>query len=96
MPGLFLCVFYQALILVPTRELARQVQSVARELGKPVNILDVCVYGGANRHPQITELRKGRLFVWNLFPYGFCLWLCSFFICSFFTHSQCGTEGCSH
>ena len=52
----------QVLVLVPTRELAQQVQAVAREFGRAFGIRDACVYGGAGRHPQIRDLRNGKNF----------------------------------
>ncbi|XP_074648921.1 uncharacterized protein LOC141904254 isoform X1 [Tubulanus polymorphus] len=47
------------LVLVPTRELAQQVQQVAREFGELSKIKNCCVYGGAPKGPQIRDLNKG-------------------------------------
>ena len=48
-----------ALILSPTRELAKQVEEVARTFGKPCGIHSVAVYGGADKNSQISQLNKG-------------------------------------
>ncbi|XP_074648922.1 putative ATP-dependent RNA helicase DDX17 isoform X2 [Tubulanus polymorphus] len=48
------------LVLVPTRELAQQVQQVAREFGELSKIKNCCVYGGAPKGPQIRDLNKDR------------------------------------
>ncbi|XP_048758723.1 uncharacterized protein LOC125668525 isoform X2 [Ostrea edulis] len=47
------------LVLVPTRELAQQVQEVANEFGHASRIRNVCVYGGAPKGPQIRDLERG-------------------------------------
>uniref|UniRef100_A0A1I8IM92 RNA helicase n=1 Tax=Macrostomum lignano TaxID=282301 RepID=A0A1I8IM92_9PLAT len=44
------------LVLVPTRELAQQVQQVANTFGLAVGIRNSCVYGGAAKGGQIREL----------------------------------------
>ena len=51
-----------ALILSPTRELAKQVEEVARTFGKPCGIHSVAVYGGADKNSQISQLNKGMDF----------------------------------
>lgn len=48
-----------ALILAPTRELACQIQEVARVFGSIVRIRNACLYGGAPKGPQIRTLRYG-------------------------------------
>jgi ATP-dependent RNA helicase DeaD len=48
----------QALILVPTRELAEQVNAVARDLVKGTGIRHVAVYGGVSYGPQIQAFRE--------------------------------------
>ncbi|KAK7502000.1 hypothetical protein BaRGS_00006752 [Batillaria attramentaria] len=48
-----------ALVLVPTRELAQQVQAVARDVGRTSQIYNACVYGGAPRDRQIKQLQQG-------------------------------------
>ncbi|XP_022315716.1 uncharacterized protein LOC111119633 isoform X2 [Crassostrea virginica] len=47
------------LVLVPTRELAQQVQEVANDFGHASRIRNVCVYGGAPKGPQIRDLERG-------------------------------------
>ena len=49
----------QALILVPTRELARQVSHEAETLCGPAGLRQVAVYGGVGYGPQIEALKKG-------------------------------------
>jgi ATP-dependent RNA helicase RhlE len=49
----------RALILVPTRELAAQVQESVRTYGKHLPLKSTVVYGGMNIKPQIDRLRKG-------------------------------------
>ncbi|XP_036354624.1 probable ATP-dependent RNA helicase DDX5 [Octopus sinensis] len=45
------------LVLVPTRELAQQVQAVSNDLMMGYKV--ACVYGGAERRRQIREVREG-------------------------------------
>jgi len=47
------------LVLVPTRELAQQVQQVANEFGRASQIRNACVYGGAPKRPQLRDLEMG-------------------------------------
>ncbi|XP_046583225.1 LOW QUALITY PROTEIN: ATP-dependent RNA helicase DBP2-like [Haliotis rubra] len=47
------------LVLVPTRELAQQVQEVANEFGHASKVRNCCVYGGAPKGPQIRDLERG-------------------------------------
>ncbi len=49
----------QALILTPTRELARQVTQEAELLCAPAGFRAVAVYGGVGYGPQIDALRRG-------------------------------------
>ena len=49
----------QALVLVPTRELARQVQSDAEMLWAESGLRSTAVYGGVGYEPQIKALREG-------------------------------------
>lgn len=49
----------RGLVLVPTRELARQVAEVLRPLAQPLGLRVSMVYGGAPLGRQIDELRRG-------------------------------------
>jgi ATP-dependent RNA helicase RhlE len=49
----------RALILVPTRELAAQVQDSVRTYGKHLKLRTAVIYGGVGFNPQVTELRRG-------------------------------------
>jgi ATP-dependent RNA helicase DeaD len=49
----------QALVLVPTRELAEQVAEEINELGHHKRVSAVAVYGGASFTPQLDAFRKG-------------------------------------
>ncbi|MBD3257180.1 DEAD/DEAH box helicase [candidate division GN15 bacterium] len=49
----------QAMVLVPTRELARQVARDAEQLGSMAGVKAVAVYGGVKYGPQIKALEKG-------------------------------------
>lgn len=46
-----------ALVLAPTRELAQQIQTVAKEFSSTLR--HVCIFGGTPKQPQIRELEKG-------------------------------------
>ena len=49
----------RCLILVPTRELAAQVQESVRVYGKYKPLRSTTIFGGVNINPQIQELRRG-------------------------------------
>lgn len=49
----------QALVLVPTRELARQVAHEAEILAHEMDVRSVAVYGGVKYGPQLEALRRG-------------------------------------
>jgi ATP-dependent RNA helicase DeaD len=49
----------QALVLVPTRELAQQVFRDAEKLGAGTGVRTLCVYGGVGYGPQLDGLRQG-------------------------------------
>lgn len=49
----------QALILVPTRELALQVADHAKQLSRHTRLRVAAIYGGVAMSPQIAELRRG-------------------------------------
>ncbi len=52
-----------ALILTPTRELARQVEVVIHQFGKPMGVDSVTVYGGVGYAEQVKALRKGQTII---------------------------------
>jgi len=45
--------------LSPTRELAQQIDEVAKLFSENAKIRHACVFGGAGRGPQMNDLRKG-------------------------------------
>ncbi|KAG6543057.1 hypothetical protein Mapa_015553 [Marchantia paleacea] len=47
------------LVLAPTRELVTQIQSEAKKFGKSSNISSTCVYGGADKGPQLRAIEQG-------------------------------------
>ncbi|VDM01164.1 unnamed protein product [Schistocephalus solidus] len=47
------------LVLVPTRELAQQVITVADQFSAPARLRTVCLYGGASKGPQQRALTHG-------------------------------------
>ena len=49
----------KALIVTPTRELAQQIDSVARTVGKKTGHYILTVVGGVSYNPQISGLRRG-------------------------------------
>jgi ATP-dependent RNA helicase RhlE len=49
----------RALVLVPTRELAAQVQQSVRDYGKHVRLTSTVIFGGVGFNPQADELRRG-------------------------------------
>ncbi len=49
-----------ALVVVPTRELARQVSEEINELASHLDIHSIAIYGGASIGPQIEALKEGR------------------------------------
>lgn len=48
----------RALILVPTRELAMQVAAEANKIGRYLNLISVCIYGGVPYNVQNRQLSK--------------------------------------
>ncbi|XP_051167670.1 uncharacterized protein LOC127285609 isoform X2 [Leptopilina boulardi] len=48
-----------ALVLVPTRELAQQIQEVANDFGETASVRNTCIYGGAPKGPQAHDLETG-------------------------------------
>ena len=51
--------FPQALILVPTRELAIQVQDEVQKLSEGTGIKSVAIFGGVSYEPQLKALKEG-------------------------------------
>ncbi len=49
----------QALVLVPTRELAKQVMTAAEELSASTGLLPTAVYGGVAYGPQLEAFERG-------------------------------------
>lgn len=49
----------RALIVTPTRELAEQIHSVVRTLGRNTRLKSATVYGGVGMQPQTDALRRG-------------------------------------
>ena len=49
----------QALVIVPTRELAVQINQDFQDLSKFTNLRTAVVFGGASMHPQIELIKKG-------------------------------------
>ncbi|XP_072947238.1 ATP-dependent RNA helicase p62-like [Epargyreus clarus] len=49
----------RVVVLAPTRELARQIEEVAKNFEKSMNIRCVCIYGGVSRARQADELQRG-------------------------------------
>ncbi len=49
----------RALVLVPTRELAAQVEQSVQDYGKYVDLRSLVVFGGVSERPQISRLRDG-------------------------------------
>ncbi len=49
----------RALVVVPTRELALQVDEAVRTYGRHTRLKSLAIYGGTGIHPQIQKLRRG-------------------------------------
>jgi len=47
------------LVVAPTRELAVQIQEECNKFGGHSNIKNCCVYGGASKYNQVSQLRRG-------------------------------------
>ncbi|MDQ7087938.1 MAG: DEAD/DEAH box helicase [Acidobacteriota bacterium] len=52
------CDDVQAMVICPTRELAQQVGSVARDIGEPLGVKTAVLYGGTSLGGQQNELRE--------------------------------------
>lgn len=48
----------QGLVLVPTRELALQVEESILRIGRPLGLKTAVVIGGVNQHPQVKALKN--------------------------------------
>lgn len=48
-----------ALVLAPTRELAQQILTVAKDFGSSSRIRSTCLFGGAPKGPQIRDVQNG-------------------------------------
>jgi len=48
-----------ALVMLPTRELAEQVESIARQYMKPLGLNSVLTVGGVGRGPQLRTIQRG-------------------------------------
>lgn len=55
--------FPQVLIVVPTRELVKQVTDALQELTTHMSVVSVGVFGGVNMKPQVMEIENGCDFV---------------------------------
>ena len=47
------------LVMLPTRELAQQVEEVAKHYCKVMNLSLICCFGGASKQPQANQLKHG-------------------------------------
>jgi ATP-dependent RNA helicase DBP3 len=53
----------KAVMISPTRELALQIQEQIEKLAGPAKLRSVCVYGGVDKDPQRTALKKASVVV---------------------------------
>jgi ATP-dependent RNA helicase RhlE len=49
----------RALVIAPTRELAEQIHTAFRELGRDTGLKSAAIYGGVGHGPQVDRLRRG-------------------------------------
>ncbi|MCD4696548.1 MAG: DEAD/DEAH box helicase [Bacteroidales bacterium] len=49
----------KCLVMAPTHELALQLETVFKTLGKHTRITTFCIHGGVDQEPQIKQLNKG-------------------------------------
>jgi ATP-dependent RNA helicase RhlE len=49
----------KAVVMVPTRELAQQIEKVFNELAKYTDVLTISLIGGVDIEPQIEQLKRG-------------------------------------
>lgn len=51
--------YTRAVVMVPTHELAMQIERVFKEIGKDTDVWPLAVIGGVDQAPQIEKLKKG-------------------------------------
>jgi ATP-dependent RNA helicase RhlE len=49
----------KCLVMAPTHELALQIESVFKTIGKYTNVSTFCIHGGVDQEPQIKQLNEG-------------------------------------
>jgi ATP-dependent RNA helicase RhlE len=49
----------KCLVMAPTHELALQIESVFKSIGKYTDIVTFCIHGGVDQEPQIKQLNDG-------------------------------------
>ena len=49
----------KCLVMAPTHELALQIDSIFKTLGKHTRVNSFCIHGGVDQEPQIKQLNKG-------------------------------------
>lgn len=49
------------LVLLPTRELAQQVEEVAKDYCRATNLSITCLFGGAPKAAQARDLERGQI-----------------------------------
>ena len=49
----------KCVVMVPSHELAIQIDGVFKSIGKYCNLTSMCLYGGVDKAPQVAQLEKG-------------------------------------
>jgi ATP-dependent RNA helicase RhlE len=49
----------KCLVMAPTHELALQIESVFKTIGKYTDVVTFCIHGGVDQEPQIKQLNEG-------------------------------------
>jgi ATP-dependent RNA helicase RhlE len=49
----------KCLVMAPTHELALQIESVFKTIGKYTSVITFCIHGGVDQEPQIKQLNEG-------------------------------------